>query len=83
MRPTEPTTDAQVAAAKTLVYVAATKPTHVATAEAAHVTAAEAAAHVTGAKSSTAARVGGIGAARVPATLAMLTIEPPPSRERA
>jgi hypothetical protein len=62
MRPTEPTTHAQVAAAKTLVYVAATKPTHVATAEAARVTAAEAAAHVTGAKSSTAARVGGIGA---------------------
>jgi hypothetical protein len=61
MRPTEPTTHAQVAAAKTLVYVAATKPAHVATAEAAHVTAAEAA-HVTGAKSSTAARVGGIGA---------------------
>jgi hypothetical protein len=77
-RAAEPTTHAQVAAAKTLVHVASAKPTHMAstkptgvatakathmaTAEAAHVTAAEAAAHVTAAKSPTAARVGGIGA---------------------
>ena len=62
MCPAEATTDAQVAAAKTLVYVAATKPTHAATAEAAHVSAAEAAADVTAAKSPTTARVGCIGA---------------------
>ena len=53
MRPAEATSNAQVATAKTGVHVAPPNPTPVAAAEAAHVTAA---------KSPTAARVGGIGA---------------------
>jgi hypothetical protein len=52
MRPAESTTDAQVAAAKTGVHVSIKTPG----------SAAEAAAHITAAKSTTAPRVGGIGA---------------------